>query len=256
MHILKYLLSLHFLLFGSLCTDLQAQERYLFVGTTFPSILEAGADQKPKGVAVDLLKRISQITGDQFDIRILPWSRALELVKRGGASGLIGPYYSDKRAEYLDYARDPFYVDRMVFISRRADHVDWQGDYDFFQSSYILIIKNWFYGPAFEEARPNLNIYETITTEGALTMLMRERVDIVALNERNAKHLIKELDMTAALKINEPHMAITRGYYAFSKQRQEFGLQNRMNKALHQLREQGEIERINADYGLSYRPEW
>ncbi|NVK17214.1 MAG: transporter substrate-binding domain-containing protein [Methylocystaceae bacterium] len=256
MGIFKYFLGLHILLIGSVCADLQAQERYLFVGTTFPSILETGADQKPKGVAVDLLEQISERTGDQFDIRILPWSRALELVKRGEASGLIGPYYSEERAEFLDFANDPFYIDRMVFISRRSDDVDWQGDYDFFKSSHILIIKNWFYGPDFEKARPHLKLYETITTEGALTMLMRERVDIVAFNERNAKHLIKALDMTTALKINEPPMAINRGFFGFSKKRKEFGLQNRMNKALRELQELGKIERINARYGLTYRAEW
>lgn len=249
---LKILFTLYLLLSCLLPLPLLAEQTYVFVGTTFPAILEADENKKPQGVSVALLEEVSKITGDLFDIRILPWTRALSLVKRGEVSGLIGPYFSKEREQYLDYAPYAFYEDRMVFVSRRLENIDWHGDFDTLKLLNILSIKNWYYGPDFEKARSRLKIYDTISTEGALDMLLRNRADVVALNERNARHLIRRKGMDDAVQINSPHIALNRGYFAYSKSRNETGLQDRMNRALETLSKNGEIKRINARFGLSF----
>ncbi|WP_417797661.1 substrate-binding periplasmic protein [Terasakiella pusilla] len=252
MHKLRVSFTLYLLLACFLPLPLLAGQHYVFVGTTFPYILEEGENKQPKGVGVTLLQEISRLTGDVFDIRILPWTRALSLIKRGEVSGLIGPYFSKARQQYLDYAPYPFYEDRMVFVSRSLETVDWNGDFDALKRYNILSIKNWYYGPDFEKARSKLTIYDTISTEGALDMLLHHRADVVALNERNARHLIQRKGMSTVVHINSPHIAINHGYLAYAKNRGEDALHQRMNEALETLYINGEIKRINARFGLSF----
>lgn len=252
MHKLKVLFALCVL---SVCLrppPLQAGQTYVFVGTTFPNILEEGTDQKPQGVSVTLLKEISKLTGDLFDIRILPWTRALSLIQHQEVNGLIGPYFSKARQQYLTYAPYPFYKDRMVFVSRAREDINWKGDFENLKPFNILSIKNWYYGPDFERARSNLKIYNTTSTEGALDMLLHHRTDVVALNERNARHLIERQGISHLVQINSPHIAINRGYFAYAKNKQDAAFQDRMNQALETLYKNGEIKRINARYGLHF----
>lgn len=251
---LKVSFALYLILACLLPLPILAEQSYVFVGTTFPDILEEGKDKKPQGISVALLDEISALTGDRFDIRILPWTRALALIQRGEVSGLIGPYFSKERQQYLDYAPVPFYEDRMVFVSRRLEKINWHGDLDSLKELNILSIKNWYYGPAFEKARAKLNIYDTISTEGALDMLIHHRADIVALNERNARHLIRHKDMKNKVQINAPAIAVNHGYFAYAKNRKETALQDRMNRALDTLYKRGDIKQINARYGLAFAP--
>lgn len=252
---LRVSFTLYLFLTCLLPLPLWAGQRYVFVGTTFPYILETGQNNKPQGVSVTLLEEVSKLTGDVFDIRILPWTRALSLIKRGEASGLIGPYFSRAREQYLNYAPYPFYEDRMVFVSRNLEQVNWKGDFDALKRFNILSIKNWYYGPDFEQARSKLKIYDTLSTEGALDMLLHHRADVVALNERNARHLIKRKGMGNVVQINSPHIAVNHGYFAYAKNRDEGAFHDRMNKALETLYKNGEIKRINARFGLSFEPD-
>jgi len=229
-----------------------ASNNYLFVGTTFPLILEAGEDKSPKGVSVDILNRISDITGDKFDIKIVPWPRAMALIKSGRASGFIGPYKNKERQAFIDYSTVHFYEDRMVFLKKTNFDFNWQGDFSRVLNKNILAVKQWAYGETFERNRPLMNIIETVDSRNALKMLAKGRVDLLAFNERNAKVEIQKNQLQGLIDICLPPYSEARGYFGFSKKRGEHALQKRFNKALNILLETGEIQQINAKYQLIF----
>ncbi|MDV7339771.1 transporter substrate-binding domain-containing protein [Terasakiella sp. A23] len=255
--VFKAVFNLHFIILCLIIlqtTTVRADDHnsYLFVGTTFPRILEKDDQNKPVGVSVDLLQKISKITGDTYEVRILPWTRALQMIKRGEASGLIGPYFSLERQKFMDYSDSPFYADKMIFISRAVDEFKWHGDYEQLMGYKILTIKNWFYGTAFEQIREKLNIYEAVSSDNVLDMLYHNRTDLVALNERTARLKIQQNNVERLIRITPHPINIIKGYFGFSKKRSEKSLQTRFNKALTHLYENGEIKSINAQYGLSF----
>ncbi len=90
-------------------------ETYLFVGTTFPSILEQKQDGDFYGLGYDIATKIVHRLGHDLKIEIYPFKRALKMIERGEADVLIGPYKSAEREKFMNYTKYAFYRDPMVF---------------------------------------------------------------------------------------------------------------------------------------------
>lgn len=248
----SFFLALILLLLAAV-TPAQAEkkERYLFVGTTFPLIFEQKDDGTHHGLATDILDRISLDTGIRFETQLFPWARALALARAGVADGLIGPYWSQERAEFLDYSTRHFYSDRMVFVARRSSDPHWTGTWDSLTGMRILTVKGWAYGPAFDAARPMMNPIVTSDFDQALRMLMANRVDLLAANERTALIGFNQRKLNGDLEILNPAFHATHGYFGFPKVLQDRAFQDRFNAALERLWESGELAAMSAEYGLT-----
>ena len=229
-----------------------APDVYVFRGTFFPFILEQDDEGVPSGLSVDILNRISELTGDPIVVKMYPWTRALQMAKVGTAQGIIGPYLSAEREKYLNYTDTHFYEDRLVLLRRHNRSISWQGDFTSLSTYTMLAINGWAYGPEFEAALPFLNVEKVSTAELALNMLCKERADLVALNERNALFEMKKEGVLGELSIMEPAFRTVVGYFAFSRERENSAFENRFNAALTLLATSGEIRKLSANYGLSY----
>jgi len=74
---------------------------------------------QPDGALVRLLKRAESLTGDHYDLRLVPWKRAYELARRG-EGGLIGVSYTQERAAIFDYSKSMYDDDiRIVTLKGR-----------------------------------------------------------------------------------------------------------------------------------------
>ncbi len=231
----------------------QAKATYLFVGTEFPLILEQGKNGHPQGVAVDLLKRIEQLTGEKIGIHIMPWTRALNRVKTGEATALIGPYYSEKRAQYLSYCDVPFYDDHMVFLKKKSLTFTWKGDFQSLKRYRVLTVKSWSYGKLFDENRQHMHLAQTLAASNGIKMLMKGRVDLLAFNKRNALAEIRKQGLTDKIEILEPAFSKRLGFFAFSRQHSAPEFEKAFGLAMKQLEEAGVIHDMNARYGLNIR---
>ena len=230
-----------------------AADTYRFVGTTFPLILQNGPDGKLEGVSVDIINDIAQEQNFNFSIEILPWQRALSMVKNGQADVLIGPYKSEEREKFMSFSTSHFYEDRMVFL--RTSHLTfhWDGNFNAVKSLKILTIKSWAYGKRFDDHRADLKIEETIYPDHALKMLQKGRADLLAFNERNAIAEIKKNQLENTIIICEPSFSKAKGYFGFSKIKQTTDLQNKFNMALDTMLANGTITEHNARYGLNFQ---
>lgn len=73
---------------------------------------------KPAGFLVDILRRAEALTGDRYEIELVPWKRALELAKRGDG-GLMGVSWTAERAEWFDYSA-PLFNDDIHVVTLKS----------------------------------------------------------------------------------------------------------------------------------------
>jgi ABC-type amino acid transport substrate-binding protein len=87
----------------------------VFSGSEFPSILEKDESGAPKGLAIDILNKISDELDTRFEVKFYPWKRALLAAKNVSVDGIIDPYQTAERRQFLVFTEKPFHIDRMVF---------------------------------------------------------------------------------------------------------------------------------------------
>lgn len=85
-----------------------------FAPTTFVS------NGEPSGVLVDLLKRVSNKTGDVYHIRLLPWKRAYEAALRGEGA-IMGLSLTPERRELFEFS-EPMHYNELQLVVKK-DHV-------------------------------------------------------------------------------------------------------------------------------------
>jgi polar amino acid transport system substrate-binding protein len=224
----------------------------LFVGSSFPLILEQAPNGKINGVAVDIISAITEHSNQTYQIVVVPWKRAQSLLQDGDADMLIGPYKTLERQKYIDYSSIPFYSDQMVFYTLKDNTFDWQGDYSKLIGKLIGLPLGWTGGESFEAHRSNLRIYDVPEVKNGFEMLLRKRIDLVLSNRRNALVMSDELNISAKLRSLEPTLQITQGYFGFSKHHDVSQLKALFERQLNEMLNNGSIKRINLNYELEY----
>jgi ABC-type amino acid transport substrate-binding protein len=71
-------------------------------------------DGKPSGALVNILHKVSERTGDVYDIQLFPWKRAYELA-RSGSGAIVGISLTNERREIFDFS-EPIYNDDIQIV--------------------------------------------------------------------------------------------------------------------------------------------
>lgn len=229
--------------------SLSVQSRELLaVGTTFTGIFEQDAKGNFVGLGVDLVKTLCGLHGDTVKFKIEPWTRAQETVASGAADVLIGPYLTPEREKRFAFMEQPFYEDNMVFyVNANSDH-RWDGSYTSLMGKRIVTIRGWAYGEQFDRELPNLNVEVTSTIEGAMLMLAANRMDYLAVNERNAYREFSKPDIRPAVAKIAPAIGVQYGYIAFPRDAQHVELLGKFNAAFKNLTRSGQFAAMSTKY--------
>ena len=222
----------------------------VFSGSEFALILEKDESGAPKGLAADILDRISTELDIRFEVKFYPWKRALLAVKNGSVDGIIDAYETAERRRFLVFTEKPFHVDRMVVVAREDWKGGWNGDWETLKGEKILQIRGWAYGPDFEAAKKSLNVKTVNNIKDALRMLFLRQADVVVAHETGALIEI-EREGYAKVRIVEPSFQSNKGYFAFSKKVGDTAFQRRFNTALNRMWRDGEIARLLSKYSLT-----
>ncbi len=101
---------------GWLTTGAQAESLVVFGGDSFPptTYLLQG---KPAGNLVDTLKKISEKTGDTYEIRLYPWKRAYDYALRGDGA-ILGASTTPERQELFDFSEPIYYNELQLVVSK------------------------------------------------------------------------------------------------------------------------------------------
>ena len=145
-------------------------------------------DGKPKGIYVEILESaFKQMPDYVVTIRMVPWKRGLEMVKKGKSPAVFPPYFVMARAAWLDLSVPILEEQVVVFglAENLSDKVSWSDD--FLGSRFGLntgFSPEALGGAAFAEAcrEEMINLQEASSRQN-LAKLVLKRIDFY-LNDR------------------------------------------------------------------------
>jgi ABC-type amino acid transport substrate-binding protein len=71
----------------------------------------------PAGTLVDILNKVSKKTGDVYEIRLFPWTRAYELATRGEGA-IVGLSMTSQRLEAFDFSAPLYYNELQLVVAK------------------------------------------------------------------------------------------------------------------------------------------
>lgn len=120
-------------------------------------------------------------------IHVGPWSRAQGEVKSGRVDLMAGAFYTNERADYMDYFTPVMLHTNSVVWQRKDKMFPFNKKEDLVDKWGVTVINNSF-GQEFDQySQRNLNVLTVASLSQALRMLAADRVDYV-LYEKNPAH--------------------------------------------------------------------
>lgn len=87
----------------------------------YPPYIEMHGEQV-SGVAVELVRYVFHQLETPVNITVLPWARALTLVKRGRADGIFTAFKSPEREKFADFSQNVLFVQNISFMALKGSN--------------------------------------------------------------------------------------------------------------------------------------
>lgn len=215
----------------------------IFASANILNISEQHTDNN-SGMAIELIQDMSQTMNFTYEVHYYPWSRAVDVIRQGKADVLVGVYYSDSRAEIMDYTQVALYQDEIRLYTNYGSEFDWQGDINQLLNKRIALIRGGSYGRALDHFKENMEVMEVTSVEQQFRLLRKGRIDVTANNVRNTSPILEKLKLQYNFTSHKPALALLPGYFAFSKKSKYVGWRQRFDNYLLKVNETGELKAL------------
>ena len=96
---------------------IQAETLLVYGDDSYSPVIYS-ANGKPTGVLVDILRKVSERTGDTYELRLFPWKRAYEQARAGHAA-IVGVSKTAERLAQFDFS-DAIYFDDIQIVVKKG----------------------------------------------------------------------------------------------------------------------------------------
>lgn len=164
------------LLCGSVWAQ-QASEPLQVVTDYWPPFRMQGVGGQLEGLDIDLLDELQRRTGLRFEVRLQPWARALEDMRRGQADLMTGLARTAEREQYIDYLQPSYHACAPRLYGSPARAADIRA-YDQLQGLRIGYVLQSAYFEPFDSDRALTKI-GVKNEEQLLQMQLRGRIELM-----------------------------------------------------------------------------
>lgn len=202
--------------------------------------------EKEGGFLVEITREAFQKMGYTVSVQFMPWIRALRSVESGNAEALLGSYYTDERAEKMQFT-DRIGASEVVFFKLKNTDISYSRLEDL-KPHVIGTINGASYTPEFDAAA---YLIKEPTSDYLLNIrkLLAGRISLIVEKRLVVLNALPGIAPDAANKVValEPPLKSAYFYNAFSKKRS--GYQQKVedfNKGLGLIARDGTLQRIMA----------
>lgn len=226
-------------------------DNYFFVTLEYPPLEYKGKDGKAQGASVEIVTQIMMNLGHSVEIRVLDWTRALKMVKEGGADAIFTAYKNPERETFLDYSQHVFVPQIVCFYAKRGHNISFEGDFDKLKGNKIGVVSTISYGHKFDQARSRLYVETADKLEYNYRKLLEGSIDLVISNSFMAEKTLNQLKLTDEIVRLPQEIERVPSYIAFSKKRALSTLRDQFDRELIKFKTSGEYFRVMRKYGIN-----
>jgi len=206
-----------------------------------------------RGFHIDLIHLAAQKAGFNSHFQTVPWTRALEITKRGDTQAISYASYNAERAKELIYLRGNLIsVADQHLITRRDLHPPLQkiGNNKRLQTLSLGLVRGYSYGDKLEQL-PHTKRHYVPTEKQLLPFLLAGRVDAIVLNNNRLQRLLERQPNSALLQVIEPPFTSADIYLAFSRRSSNQEQACRFAQALAEVKRSNAVGQLQARYNIS-----
>ncbi len=216
----------------------------------------------PNGILVDIVSEIVKKSGCTCTIKIVPWKRALKMVKIGTADAIFNAGYTAERNEYLFYPNCALITEKVIALRRKGSGVVLKADLSNAKEYKVGVGRGFYYGKEVQNAI-DLNMFKRVEEVPNINLNMEklklDRIDMFFADYLPAMKFLTSMGAKANIElIIDPTTGkpIVYGrsdtYLAFSRKNELGDLADKINEELVKLKKNGAYDEIIKKYIKDY----
>lgn len=215
-------------------------------------------NSRTTGINVEIVREGLRRMGYDCRIEFVPWKRALFMVKRGNADGVIDAAYKEERAEYLHYPQNEIYVEEWYGFKRTDSDLTLNRDLANAKEIRLGTSRGFVYGGIIQDAigKKRFKSIETVSNnELNIRMLVRKRFDMFVGVKSTILFLAKKMGYDGQIDIvkmtgtdQDYLLSASKTYLGFSKKRMKKEIADKFSNVLTEMRKDGTIKKIEEKY--------
>ena len=213
-------------------------EPIIFAGDIDYPPFQSIKNNQPIGINVDILRALSKVMHRDFDIQLMKWSEAQQLLLNEKVDALTEMAYSESRAQLYDFSTQTLLYKYTFFVKKDATNFHKLTEAE---GKTIAVTKG---GYPFQLMNPNKKIKLLIVSNyvDGFKQLLAGNVDAVAADAWVGAYALEEKRLASAIKFDSRSFAEQPGFIAVKKGNTQ--LLNEINQGITQLRKDGTIQEI------------
>lgn len=170
-----------------------------------------------KGIRVELLTELFKRMGYKYVPKIMPWARAVVMIKEGKSDGICSIWYKPEREEFLYYPKLPYVLEvQAIYQPVGAKEISYRSLNDF-KGLRVGTIRGFSFPKEFMES-PLFEIQTVTTDKQNFRKLAMGRLDVVISDSIVGDYTIKQEGLQDQVFRNKyNYNEGFWGYVAFSK---------------------------------------
>ncbi|MBU2713686.1 substrate-binding periplasmic protein [Zooshikella harenae] len=223
-----------------------------FVTLEFPPIAYTNNSKEVTGFAVEAVKRISDKLGYKANVKVLPWTRGLNMVKDGEADAIFTIYKNKEREGFIDFTQEIFVPQTLSFYINASSSINPTKniELDILKKYKIGVVSTISYGKKFDNIKSDLNLSSSTNLLSNFKKLMARRVDIVPSNTYVGDYTLSQNKPALKGKVIKMVMPFDSvpSYIGFSKKKNMSNIRDQFDQELRKMNSDDWVKKSMLNY--------
>lgn len=216
------------------------------VALSFPPLIYDDGG-KPAGIAYEIVTEAMKKAGHTISVEIMPWARALDTVKDGGADAIFTAYKTPEREQFLNYSTEVLVPQVVSFFVTKDSTITFDGDLTKLGKAKIGVVNQISYGSVIDEAIKSgvlASVEKSNDSDSNVKKLLSGRYDVMPSNRYVAQYFLKQQGALDQVKELTPEVQSIPSYIAFTKARDTAKLRADFDAGVAAMKANGSYQQI------------